>query len=282
MACWAPLLPDEHVLGADVSAISLSGDAASQFGTAVALGPDHLVVGAPGAGTVSLYTLDGELVWVSDSVGRMGQQVWWIEDAVWAWGRGDGLYQLGEGEVIPFLETPDATAIELVDGPEVYTREGEGETLAVRDGQTLFTSCIDDLCEVWLDEELLGTSSPGSAVGWVGEEPCWGDARIESDPSPGSIACRDGTTWDGLEGDHLGVALTDTLTAGVFNKWQVPARARIVSLIAQPTLAIEQAAERSRLSLATNETHLAVGVPGYGRSSGEEGQVLLVALQDLP
>ncbi|NOY28082.1 MAG: hypothetical protein GXP62_19630, partial [Oligoflexia bacterium] len=56
--CGADLLPGERVLGDELPAVVLTGDAGDRLGAAVAVGTveDQLVVGvtAPGAGTVSL------------------------------------------------------------------------------------------------------------------------------------------------------------------------------------------------------------------------------------
>jgi len=93
------------------------------------------------------------------------------------------------------------------------------------------------------------------------------------------MTCWDGTTISGFPGDHLGVSMAGDRVAGVFNKWEVPARARVVSLQDdQPSWAIDRASERSRLSLDYHEAHerWAVGVPGFGATSARQGRVFLV------
>ena len=97
----------------------------------------------------------------------------------------------------------------------------------------------------------------------------------------GQVSCAGDALAAGLTGDHLGVAIAEGRAAGVFNKWQVPARARVVSLDGQEAWCVDRAAERSRLSLAHGADTWVVGVPGYLGTEAREGRLYIVSDEDV-
>ena len=52
LACTAPLIPGETVLGVDVAAEVVWGEANSRFGSSIAWNGESLLVAAPGEGVV--------------------------------------------------------------------------------------------------------------------------------------------------------------------------------------------------------------------------------------
>ncbi|MFT5687064.1 MAG: hypothetical protein ACI8RZ_008021, partial [Myxococcota bacterium] len=281
--CLGALLEAELVIGEELSAIEIPGEPLSLLGTAVAIGSEAgeavVIIGAPGSGEVLAVNALGVEQWrLSGGVG-LGRRVWADEDAAYAWLPGVGVLD-GGGEVV--LRAPDATALARCPDGGWWTGEGIGDALDCAEGGLIRSTCAEVRCTVSLEEtpggdaEVLGETSAGSAVGWVGGQACWGDAALEDDPHPGALHCADGSSLLGLDGDHLGAVIGADRTAGVFNKWQVPARVRIVSADGGPVWALDRAAERSRVSLAEGEGLVAVGLPGFISESASEGRVYLV------
>jgi hypothetical protein len=87
------------------------------------------------------------------------------------------------------------------------------------------------------------------------------------------VRCEDGREIHGLGGDHLGRAIGGGWTAGTFNKWVVPARARVVPLDGGEVLALEEGAEGQPLAVAAEEGLLVVGAPYEANGGGPAGAV---------
>ena len=144
------------------------------------------------------------------------------------------------------------------------------------------STCSETRCAVSLESIpgeagiSLGDTSAGSAVGWIDGEACWGDATLLDDPTPGALRCMGGVDLDGLDGDHLGASIGADRVAGVFNKWQVPARIRILSPGGGMGWSIDRASERSRVALAASDELVVVGVPGFLTDGAGDGRVYLV------
>jgi len=282
IACSSPLLPGELVLGEEVAAVVVDGEAGSSFGAALAVGIDSedaltILVGAPDTDTVYALDAQGSERWsVSGSEG-LGTRVGWVGDRPWAWAPGAGVFWL-EGDLQQEAALPAATAVSLCPDGEVAFRDGKGESIACDEEGPISTSCDGPSCQVDRAGSSLdgAETSAGSAVGFWGEIACIGDARIEQDESPGVARCEDGTTLSGEPGDHLGLAFGGGRVAGVFNRHTRPPRARIVSLSDQSVWAVDRAAERSRIALGGAEGLVVVGVPGFGASQAREGRVFIV------
>ncbi len=281
--CLGALLEAELVIGEELSAVEIPGAPLSLLGTAVAVGTASgeavVIIGAPGAGEVVAVDDDGRELWrLSGEIG-LGRRVWAGDDAVAAWLPGVGVLD-ADGEVL--LRAPEATALERCPDGTWWTGEGIGDALDCGTGGLIRSTCEGSRCIVSLQDEpgtagvRLGETSAGSAVGWVGDRACWGDAALESDPHPGAVLCDDGSERIGLDGDHLGASIGASRAAGVFNKWQVPARIRMVPLDGGPIWMLDRAAERSRVALAEGEGVVAIGLPGYISESASEGRVYLV------
>lgn len=274
-ACAADLLPGERVLGDEIPAVVIDGTPRAELGASVALGPGGLLAGAPGDGTVHLHDLDGHERWVVELGPGGGRRVWWWDGAPWAWQIGRGIWRL-DGEPVLAWELPGATAVDLCPDGRPLTAEGPGEAVACGEAGELRTTCEGSVCAVTLDGILLGEGSPGSAVAFTGDEPWWGDARLDRGEAAGSVTSASGEPVEGLAGDHVGVSIAGERAGGVFNPRQVPARARVVSLSGGEAWAVDRAAEGSRIALARDGDLWAVGVPGFQTTEPRVGRVYLV------
>jgi hypothetical protein len=283
-ACLGALLPEELEVGEEISAVAIAGEPLSQLGAAVAVGEDAgeplIVVGAPGAGEVIAFRRDGAEAWrVSGEVG-LGRRVWADGASVFLW-----LPQVGvldpAGDLVH--SAPQATALTRCPDGTWWGSNGIGDAVDCSGDGLLRSTCSGGECQVSVasipggEATVLGETSAGSAVGWIDGVACWGDAALEADPSPGRLRCEDGTELVGLDGDHLGASIGAGRTAGVFNKWQVPARLRIASLSDGEVWTIDRAAERSRVALAEGQGIVVIGVPGFISQHANEGHVFLVS-----
>ena len=127
----------------------------------------------------------------------------------------------------------------------------------------------------------LGRAGEGGALVEVDGTAWWGDPQLEEAEGAGLVCSEEGTCLQGLEGDHLGRELCPTHAAGVFNKWIVPARMRIVPLGGGPTLAVERAAPSRPPALDSDGSSLVIGISSYGVQERNQGRVLRVELEDL-
>jgi hypothetical protein len=282
VACAAPLLDGERVLGVDVPAEFIFGAPGDRLGSAVAGRGDRWIATAPGA---SRTWRDGEPGDVASAwVGFWGESEVLVTS--------DGTLTVN-GELS--AEIPDATAwafgengiafatvdgLRVLDPPLAVAVRGV-EALAWGERRLLARVC-DPACVgmAWaLDGEALGAYAPAGAGGAVGEWDgvAWAGAPAWDEPeAPGRVCSEAGVCVDGLPGDHLGATLGGGFTAGTFNKWVVPARARLVPLDGGDVLALETGAEAQPLHLA-GDTRLVVGAP-YAASEGlPAGAVVTVA-----
>jgi hypothetical protein len=277
-----PLLPNALVLGDEIAAAVVLGEAGAGLGTALAFGEDQLAIGAPGLGQVVVVDLEGVELWRAAWAVPMGQRVFAEGLEVWAWEPGVGVWALEEGGTRELVaQLPTATDVDRCPGGTWVGVDGEGSQVSCGTGGEATVRCMGPSCAVELSEVLLGETTPQGGLAWVGDALCWGDAQLEDDPQSGAVRCADGTELWGEEGDHLGVAIAGSSldgarVAGVFNKWVVPARARIPSLSGGTTWLVDVAPERSRLALAESGGDWAVGVPGFGSGQAGDGKVFIV------
>lgn len=139
-------------------------------------------------------------------------------------------------------------------------------------------ACRAQRCEVRLDGFLIGTSSPGSALGFVEGVACWGDAALAESGAAGALRCADGRQVVGADDEHLGISLGAGRAGGRATLGLRPMRARLLPLDpSRPALAVELVAEGSALALAEAEELLLVGAPGFPGRSEDEGRLFLVA-----
>jgi len=283
MGCTAALIPGEKVLGDEVAAAIVDGEAGGGFGSSVAVGVDRegelmVLVGAPDVGEVLTVSADGEPIWRL-SVGRpgFGTRVGWVGTYPWAWEPGVGVYWL-TWLLLDEGSSPQDTAIAVCGEWEVRTRDGRGEAIACSEERVISTRCEGLNCTVEAEGSALNDAqtSAGSAVGFQGEIACYGDARLGVDQAGGGVACEDGTEVEGMPGDHLGLAIGAGRAAGLFNRHLRPPRARIVPLDGGEVWAVDRAAERSRISLDAGHGLVVVGVPGFGAQEAREGRVYII------
>ena len=112
-------------------------------------------------------------------------------------------------------------------------------------------------------------------AGFLDGQPCWASVDMAADPQPGEVHCADGSTLTGLGGDHLGASIGGGWAAGVFNKWQVPARLRLMAPGRQ-AWALDRARERTRASVAAVGPLTVIGLPGYSGQHPGEGRLYIV------
>ncbi len=283
IGCTGALLPGERVLGDEVPASVIEGEAGSGFGSSVAIGVNAdgevtVLIGAPDIGQVMTVSASGEPGWrLSGEGAGFGTRVGWVGTHPWAWDPGRGLYWL-EWFLPDEASTPGDTAVDVCADSEVLIRDGRGETVACGEDGFIATRCEGAVCAVEaLGSDLDGEeTSAGSAVGFWGDTACYGDARVESDEARGDVRCEDGTKVSGEPGDHLGLAIGGGRVAGLFNRHLQPPRARIVPLEGGDVWVVDRAAERSRISLDGGHGLFAVGVPGFGATEAREGRVYLM------
>lgn len=285
VACQGDLLPSEIVLGDELPAVTVSGSAGSELGAAVAVGPeDAVAVGAPGAGQVRVVDADGRELWRAEGVEGLGRRLAWTDEGLLAWAPGAGVYRLDAGAAPAVWQATTAPVVAICNNGDVLERPSADEDVACDSDAAamVWTECEAGACVAYArDGEEgkrveLGASSPGSAVGFDQGLPCWGDAVVDGDVEPGRVSCLDGPEVEGLEGDHLGAAIGAGRAIGVFNKWIVPARARLVPLDGGQTWVVDRAAETSVLAADRGASGLvAVGAPGFGAQQAEEGRVFL-------
>ena len=274
LACAAPLLPGERVLGVDIPATFTYGGPGDRLGASVAGRDGSWIASAPGA----------EQTW-RDGAATDAPSVW-----VGFWG-GSEVFVSAEGQVridgAARWAVPEALAW-AVGGERLVAATPAGllfverellvpvaglEAVAVGAERVLGLVCDDDACvgDAWtFDGAALGTFASAGVGGAVGEWDgrAWAGAPDWADPEgPGRVEAEDGAVVEGLPGDHLGATLGGGFTAGTFNKWVVPARARVVPLDGGTVLAIEAGAELQPLVLG-GDTTLLVGAP-YAAAHGE-------------
>lgn len=283
LACAAPLVPGEVVLGVDRVASFTYGGPNERLGASVAADGASWLAAAPGA----------------DATWRDGERR--DEPSAWVgfWG-GSEVIVTATGEVRvdgePFGEVPKARA--WAAGPNgilVATAEGlrvldpplDVPATGVRavawgEERLLALVCADECVgEAWaLDGTPLGAFAPGGPDGAVGEwgGRAWAGAPDWEDPEgPGRVCAEDGTCVEGLPGDHLGAAIGGGHTVGTFNKWIVPARARVVPLDGGAVLALETGAEIQPIQLAGDADQLVIGAPYQAYDGLPAGAVVTVA-----
>lgn len=280
LAC-APPAP-ERVLGEDVPALILDGEIGVRLGMSVALplleGERLLAATAPGAGEVRLYDRQGglrhRLEVEADPQMRFVDApsgLHWLVP-----GQERGAFDGGEVERTP----TDARALAIcADGEERQVGEPGGAIACGPAGEDLRrTACHARRCEVRLDGVRIGTSSPGSALGFVDGVACWGDAALLEAGAPGALRCADGQEVEGEADEHLGLSLGAGRAGGRATVALRPMRARLLPLDpSRPALAVELVAEGSALALAEADDLLLVGAPGFPGRSEDQGRLFLVA-----
>ncbi|MES2641791.1 MAG: hypothetical protein V4850_20020 [Myxococcota bacterium] len=277
LGCAAPLVPGEQVLGVEKVAAFTFGEPGDHLGASVAARGAAWLASAPGSNRTWRDGVAGDApsVWVG----------WWGESEVLVNGAG---HVTVDGELR--FTVPGATGwaasasgvvaatpegLHFVDRARVVPVEGL-EAVALGNERVLGLVCGPAGCEgqAWsLEGVSLGPYAEGGEGGAVGEWDgrAWAGAPAWDVPEgPGEVCAEDGTCRAGLPGDHLGAAIGGGYTAGTFNKWTVPPRARFVPLDDGEVYSLESGAELQPLALAGDDT-LVIGapyMPAHGEPSG--------------
>jgi len=283
--CGGDLLPAERVLGDELPAVVVEGATGEGFGAAVAAGTldgaPVVLVAAPEVGRVDRLDADGRHVESWTGAEGFGRELAIVEGEAYAIDPGVGVRRLRDGVAV--AEVADARHVAVCATGEIRATTVDDDDLACGPGgEDLRLSCAEEGCAVSLDGAQLDLVEPGGAVGFDGDRACWGDVMRSDPEGSGRVRCDDGTERVGLAGEHLGTSLAsggdgEALAAGVFDKWIVPARARIHPLSGADVLAIDDADENARLALARGGGLLAVGVADYRRGRDVQGRVFIVA-----
>ncbi len=301
--CGADLLPDELVVPGELATSSYRGGQGASLGAGVALADGRLLAGAPGLGQAwqpqSGLTSQGPV--------GLGRWVWWEGDTPMAAIAGDGVYAVGTEQAELRWSTPGAMVFAhglMHDGPRVVVATARGvqlwddrgeqlgklglegvQRVAVGLERVLLIACDGGACEAlsWHPEDggvvVLGPAGDGGAVAERQGVAWWGDPQLDEATAPGWVCSEEGDCVEGLEGDHLGRALSASHAAGVFNTWLVPARLRVVPLGEGPVLAVDRAAPSRPPVLHSQGGLLAIGLPSDGVHEQGEGRVLVVDLE---
>ena len=260
----------------EVPATRIDGTADSGLGAAVAARDGRYLAGLPGADAV--WELDGSGVIVDAWSGSgFGVRVGLDDAGPWTFVAGEGVWRLaadGEGELV--REDPLATSMAPCPGGDWARVEGPADRVICGEFGVLERTCTDVDCVVTHDGEVVGEGQVGGALWLDADGPCWGLPELDDRPSPGGWACGDGRSGRGVEGDHLGLALIATHSAGMFDKWSVPARARIVPRDGGAVWVIDDAAWGAPVALAADERHVMVGISETGGAVLGDGRVYLV------
>lgn len=277
--CAGEELAGGEVLCHDLPCVELVGEGRAGLGRAVAT--DGQTVWAAGEGLLQAFDLEGRAVGRWDlSPGsprlRLLPEGLLVDAEVDGVLGADGLIsELAADVVLLDAGAHPARVDRCPDGTWVGVSDPEAKVRCAEAG-LLWTECSGELCQVLRDGVVLGSSSRSGDLAWSGELACWGTPEASRDPAPGGWRCDDGSEGAGEEGDHLGVALSADHVAGVFDKWAVPARARVRHRTSGWTGVVDEAAWGSPLSVAEHEGLLVVGVPESGGPELAAGRVLLV------
>jgi len=272
----APLVPGEFVLVEEVPAVRVDGSADARFGAAVAARDGRFVAGLPGAGAV--WELDASGAIVDEWVGPgFGFQVGLDAEGPWTFVVGQGVWRLAaDGEVGLIVDDAVATSVASCPDGDWARVEGTDDAVVCGDFGVLERSCLGTDCVVAHDGDPVGEGEAGGAL-WLDDAgPCWGLPDLRVHPAPGGWACADGRRGQGVEGDHLGLGLEATYSAGVFDKWTVPARARIVPREGGDVWVVDDAAWGAHVTLAGDEDTVMVGISRAGGDLLTDGRVYLV------
>lgn len=276
-ACFDPLV-DERVIGLDVAAETWEGGELDRLGEVVATDGLRVAATANGAGAV----------WVDGAPeGGPSKFVGWSEGALIQVGADGTVYR--DGAALATLEGvrlwavgeagvawASGSALGWVGG-ESWAQSGV-QALAVGDARLLGLVC-DGGCvlRAWGEqvEDLMEGEAGGAVAEWEGV--AWAGFPADDDAEGAGRACaEDGRCVEGIPGDHLGRHIGGGHVAGEFNKWQVPARARILSLDGGPTLAMEEGAETQPVTLDGRDGLLVVGAPYVAVAGAPAGIVQIL------
>lgn len=280
--CTAALVPGEVVLPGDRAVELRVGPPGSETGATVDWRDGRLLATAGATGVLLLgegaVAADarwagwwGPSVVVADSFGVVsvdGVPTWEVPEAV--------AFAAGEAGVV----AADADSLYLLHSGRRVRVTGL-TALAVGEERVLGLRC-DEACEAlaWtLSGDPLGAWGEGGEGGAVAEwhGVAWVSDPMDADPDGrGVVRSEEGEALEGEPGDHLGVALGGGYAAGVFNKWIVPARGRLVPLRGGPVFALERGAEDQPMALAGDDRTLVVGSPFYPHGGSPSGAILVV------
>lgn len=277
--CTAPLVP-ELIIEADVPAELTFGGENARLGELVGWNGHSWVATAPGT---PAWWVDGhEEAERAVFVGYWGDRLvvadgdrWTVDGEEQASVRGAQRWAAGPAGVIVAV----AGGIWRADTGEAAPIRGV-QAVAVGVERFYVVACDDGCVAVGLDGDLVEvarwSAGTGGAVGeWQGA--AWaGDPEDTVDEGTGSVCSEAGECVHGEPGDHLGRAIGGGMAAGTFNKWIVPARARIVPLDGGTAFALERGAENQAITLAGDVTTLIVGAPYYPVGTGPGGLVAVV------
>lgn len=266
--CTTPLTSD-RIVGADLDAAVWDGAEGDLLGTLVATDGERVLAYAAGSRTLTLLTAEGELIWSQESAESLDDI--WLDNHAYAWSSGVGLFRVDDMGPYP-VEMEEGRVCLLTSG---WSSVRGASALACEDSRQLWTVCSRGRCSVFLDGEQIGVGGPEVTVGFLGGQPCWSSVAMDMDPQPGEVHCADGSVLFGLEGDHLGASIGGGRAAGVFNKWLVPPRLRLLSPDRE-SWALERARERTRASVASAGRLTVIGLPGYSGENPGEGRLYIV------
>jgi hypothetical protein len=285
--CADDLLPGESILGVDVPAVFTTGGARDQLGAEVAWSGDSWLATAPGAGQVWRDGVATDAP--AADAGFWGQHVVTVsrEGEVFVDGEPAGAAEGAPAAVAigapgVAVATADAIALRDPEGLRAEVRiDLRGVTSLAWGEERLLGLVCDPTCEgrVWSREgEDLGGFADGGEGGAVGEwhGRAWvGDPQLTDPDGAGLVRSEDGDVVAGAVGDHLGAAIGAGRAAGTFNKWVVPARARLVPLEGGEVLSMEIGAENQPIRLAGDDDVLVVGAPFYPANGHPSGAVVV-------
>ena len=267
----------ERVLGEDLAGSYIAGRPDSGFGSALSLNESGLIVGSEIDGMVEGYDFSGDSQWCFQMEPGVGFELGWSESGPWAWQRGGAIHFFDTtGNVIDVRPVDAVESLDVCPDGRHLVGYGRGSTARCSDAGELWTECVDDSCTVFRDGQNIAESSPGSAVDWMDDVACWGNATLAAPDAGGEVRCEDGRFVQGMEGEHLASSMAGNRVAGQFSKWLIPARGRVISVAGGEVWSVDRAAERSRIVLSYNLGRWAIGIPGYLGTKGPIGRVYLI------
>ncbi|MFT5586427.1 MAG: hypothetical protein ACI9VR_004025 [Cognaticolwellia sp.] len=260
-----PLLP-EHVLAVPGEMAAESLDGTAGFGARLAW-------------------VQGELAVAGDGAVHWGGESWVVDQvlAMWAGPEGpriaspNGVWDLSQdrqlfsGPVVAAHGDGERFVVasqgELIQGDQSRTVSGIGRVRM--DGErVLLLRCSDQRCWVEIYEEgldalELGPAGPSSALVFSKGNPVWGEPKKSEKLAKGAIRDSAGILQQGLEGEHLGQAICGDFAAGEHNLRTMPNQSRVRSLSGGLELAFESGREGAAMTLACDDSYLAVGQPTW-------------------
>ena len=267
-------LSNELVLGVDIEAQRINGWKGSHFGAAVAADEQGVLIAAPLANRIQLWTWEGQLSLEWSVSIHERAQLFWAEDGPHVW-TGDTIFRLGN-DGLPELIFDAVTAASYCHNQWFVSYDNAVTALRCSEEGALEKRCLSGECTIEIDGNLISLDKDGDYV-WTEEGWCWGNVDASNRNDNGRVTCHDGRAFAGEGGARLGLNLSPNWAAGMMGRQLRPPRGHIVSLNQPLSLVVEGGSDALPYALSEYGEQLVVGVP-TAQEQDVIGAVWLVSL----